>query len=114
MSIPERMARVEAQVEGLRSDISELKVSVGSVDTKIDGLALEFAAKNRLPDGLSQKLDDLAVAIASQSRLPEPAPVPSTPIIPPGKGKYMAAIPFIVALIYSLYETFSNGGVVGE
>lgn len=86
---PQRIARLEAHVENIRSDISELKTDIKGVD---------------------QKLDDLALAIASQTRLPEPPAVPErTSLIPAGSKRYMAAVPFLVALIYGLYEAFTGG-----
>jgi hypothetical protein len=65
MPVEERTARLEANVEHMRSDISDIKIDVRRINDKIDGINRDLTGKI---DGVDQKLttkfDSLIQAIA--------------------------------------------------
>jgi chaperonin cofactor prefoldin len=55
VSVEERLARLESNVEHIQSDVSEMKVDIRRLNDKIDGMDQRLCAKI---DGGDQKLSD--------------------------------------------------------
>ncbi len=52
-SVEERMAKLEANVEHMRSDISDIKIDIRRLNDKVDGINRDLTGKI---DGVDQKL----------------------------------------------------------
>src|SRR5215813_1819735 len=63
--VEERVARLEANVEHMRSDISDIKVDVRRLNDKIDGINRDLTGKIDVVDQkLTSKIDTVIQAIA--------------------------------------------------
>ncbi len=64
-TVEERVARLEVNVEHMRSDISDIKIDVRRLNYKIDGVNRDLTGKiDAVDQKLSAKIDSLIQAIA--------------------------------------------------